>query len=155
MRRQRKILSQFHGVDRLLTSQQESRKKPKNRMPAIRRYFLIPYAGAGRQRIAKIVAVTAAMPDGTGLKRFQKSFRTGFLMWGLPEEHAVTFAAGMAAGGLKAGSSGLFFLPAERPMIRFFMMSVSRTCRWFLPLTGQDWLAVTERPIMEPLICHI
>ncbi len=49
----------------------------------------------------KIVAITAAMPDGTGLKRFQKEYPDRFFDVGIAEEHAVTFAAGLAAGGLK------------------------------------------------------
>ena len=48
-----------------------------------------------------IVAVTAAMPDGTGLTRFSKKFPKRFFDVGIAEQHAVTFAAGMAAGGLK------------------------------------------------------
>ena len=53
------------------------------------------------QRDDKIVAVTAAMPDGTGLKRFQKMFPERFFDVGIAEEHMVTFAAGLAAAGLK------------------------------------------------------
>lgn len=49
----------------------------------------------------KIVAITAAMPDGTGLKRFRNRFPERFFDVGIAEEHAVTFAAGLAAGGLK------------------------------------------------------
>lgn len=49
----------------------------------------------------KIVAVTAAMPDGTGLKRFAKKFPNRFFDVGIAEEHAITSAAGMAAAGLK------------------------------------------------------
>lgn len=49
----------------------------------------------------KIVAVTAAMPDGTGLKRFSRTFPDRFFDVGIAEEHAVTSAAGMAAAGLK------------------------------------------------------
>lgn len=49
----------------------------------------------------KIVAVTAAMPDGTGLSRFQKSYPNRFFDVGIAEEHAITFAAGMAASGYK------------------------------------------------------
>ncbi len=49
----------------------------------------------------KIVAITAAMPDGTGLSRFQKAFPDRFFDVGIAEEHAVTFAAGLAASGLK------------------------------------------------------
>lgn len=48
-----------------------------------------------------VVAITAAMPDGTGLKRFRNMFPDRFFDVGIAEEHAVTFAAGLAAGGMK------------------------------------------------------
>ena len=53
------------------------------------------------QRDERIVAITAAMPDGTGLKRFHNMFPDRFFDVGIAEEHAVTFAAGLAAGGLR------------------------------------------------------
>lgn len=53
------------------------------------------------QRDEKVVAITAAMPDGTGLKRFRNMYPDRFFDVGIAEEHAVTFAAGLAAGGLK------------------------------------------------------
>lgn len=49
----------------------------------------------------RIVAITAAMADGTGLKKFQKVFKNRFFDVGIAEEHAVTFAAGLAAEGYK------------------------------------------------------
>lgn len=49
----------------------------------------------------KVVAITAAMPDGTGLAAFSEKFPERFFDVGIAEEHAVTFAAGLAAGGLK------------------------------------------------------
>ncbi|OUQ15232.1 1-deoxy-D-xylulose-5-phosphate synthase [Lachnoclostridium sp. An14] len=49
----------------------------------------------------RIVAVTAAMPDGTGLSHFAKRFPKRFFDVGIAEEHAVTSAAGMAAAGLR------------------------------------------------------
>ena len=52
-------------------------------------------------REEKVVAVTAAMADGTGLKRFKNMFPERFFDVGIAEEHAVTFAAGLAAAGLK------------------------------------------------------
>ena len=52
-------------------------------------------------RDESIVAITAAMPDGTGLKRFRNMYPDRFFDVGIAEEHAVTFAAGLAAGGLK------------------------------------------------------
>ena len=53
------------------------------------------------QRDENVVAVTAAMPDGTGLKRFRNMYPERFFDVGIAEEHAVTFAAGLAAGGMK------------------------------------------------------
>lgn len=49
----------------------------------------------------RLVAVTAAMPDGTGLKAFSKQYPDRFFDVGIAEQHAVTSAAGMAAAGLK------------------------------------------------------
>lgn len=51
-------------------------------------------------RNENVVAITAAMPDGTGLKRFANMYPDRFFDVGIAEEHAVTFAAGLAAGGL-------------------------------------------------------
>ena len=50
----------------------------------------------------KVVAITAAMADGTGLKRFRNMYPDRFVDAGIAEEHAVTFAAGMAIGGYKS-----------------------------------------------------
>ncbi len=49
----------------------------------------------------KIVAITAAMPFGTGLSDFMKQFPERFFDVGIAEEHAVTFAAGLAMGGFR------------------------------------------------------
>lgn len=49
----------------------------------------------------RIVAITAAMPDGTGLARFARKFPSRFFNVGIAEQHAVTFAAGLAASGSK------------------------------------------------------
>lgn len=53
------------------------------------------------RRDKNVVAITAAMPDGTGLKRFSGIYPKRFFDVGIAEQHAVTFAAGLAAGGLK------------------------------------------------------
>lgn len=52
------------------------------------------------ERNPKVCAITAAMPDGTGLKRFRNAYPERFFDVGIAEEHAVTFAAGLAAGGM-------------------------------------------------------
>ena len=53
------------------------------------------------EKHSNLVAITAAMPDGTGLKRFRSEFPDRFYDVGIAEQHAVTFAAGLAVGGMK------------------------------------------------------
>lgn len=53
------------------------------------------------ERDKRIVAITAAMPDGTGLTDFARRFPRRFFDVGIAEQHAVTLAAGMAAAGLR------------------------------------------------------
>lgn len=53
------------------------------------------------ERDGRICAVTAAMCDGTGLVRFKQSFPDRFFDVGIAEEHALTFCAGLAAGGMR------------------------------------------------------
>ncbi len=77
----------------------EQKKSPSN-APSYTKVFaqsLIREA----EKDDKIVAVTAAMPDGTGLNLFAERFPTRCFDVGIAEQHAVTFSAGMAAGGLK------------------------------------------------------
>ena len=56
---------------------------------------------AQAERDDRIVAITAAMPDGTGLNLFAERFPRRCFDVGIAEQHAVTFAAGLAAGGMK------------------------------------------------------
>ncbi|MCV2863315.1 1-deoxy-D-xylulose-5-phosphate synthase [Defluviimonas sp. WL0075] len=77
----------------------EQKKAPSN-APAYTKVFaqsLVKQA----ERDDKIVAITAAMPDGTGLNLFAERFPKRCFDVGIAEQHAVTFAAGMAAAGLK------------------------------------------------------
>jgi 1-deoxy-D-xylulose-5-phosphate synthase len=53
------------------------------------------------QEDERIIGITAAMADGTGLDRFKKAFPSRFYDVGIAEQHAVTFAAGMATEGMK------------------------------------------------------
>ena len=50
---------------------------------------------------SKVVAITAAMKDGTGLNQFEQRYPERFFDVGIAEQHAVTFAAGLAAAGMK------------------------------------------------------
>ena len=89
----------FHGVSKfnIVTGTQ---KKNKNSPPSYTNIFadtLIKIA----KKDKKIVAITAAMPSGTGLDKFEKIFPNRFFDVGIAEQHAVTFAAGLAAEGMK------------------------------------------------------
>ena len=89
----------YHGVAKFDVVTGEQKKAPSN-APSYTAVFadaLIREAEAD----ARIVAVTAAMPDGTGLDRFGKRFPARTFDVGIAEQHAVTFCAGMAAAGLK------------------------------------------------------
>ena len=88
----------FHGVGPFVIQTGEPKKKKQ--YPDYTDIFssaLIRLAAKDE----RIVAVTAAMPDGTGLSAFRKRFPKRFFDVGIAEQHAVTSAAGMAAGGLK------------------------------------------------------
>ena len=89
----------YHGVSKFNVVTGEQAKAPPG-PPSYTKVFadaLIQEA----ERDSKIVAVTAAMPSGTGLDRFAKTFPTRTFDVGIAEQHAVTFAAGMATEGMK------------------------------------------------------
>jgi len=89
----------YHGVSKFdIISGEQSKSKPN--APAYTSVFgkaLVSEAS----RDHRIVAVTAAMPAGTGINLMQKEFPQRTFDVGIAEQHAVTFAGGMAAGGLK------------------------------------------------------
>jgi 1-deoxy-D-xylulose-5-phosphate synthase len=74
--------------------------KPKPNAPSYTGVFADSLIEAA-QADEKVVAVTAAMPSGTGLNKFQAAFPERCFDVGIAEQHAVTFAAGMACEGLK------------------------------------------------------
>ncbi len=74
--------------------------KAKSNAPSYTKVFANALI-AEAERDDRIVAVTAAMPDGTGLNLFAERFPRRCFDVGIAEQHAVTFSAGMAAGGLK------------------------------------------------------
>ena len=89
----------YHGVGKfnVVTGEQV---KSSSKVPSYTKVFansLIKHA----KKDKNVVAVTAAMPSGTGLDLFQKEFPQRTFDVGIAEQHAVTFAAGMAARGLK------------------------------------------------------
>ncbi len=88
-----------HGVSKfdVLTGEQT---KAKSNAPAYTKVF----AGALLEEAARddrVCAVTAAMPDGTGLNLFAERYPSRCFDVGIAEQHGVTFAAGLAAGGMK------------------------------------------------------
>ena len=89
----------YHGVNRfdVLTGAQD---KPKANAPSYTSVFAKSLV-AEAERDDKIVAVTAAMPAGTGLDLFEKAFPDRMFDVAIAEQHAVTFAAGLACEGYK------------------------------------------------------
>ena len=89
----------FHGLGRFDPDTGEA-KKSVGEVPSYTQVF-----GETLLRLAqddpKIVAITAAMPDGTGLVDFRHDFPDRFYDVGICEQHAVTFAAGLAMGGMR------------------------------------------------------
>jgi 1-deoxy-D-xylulose-5-phosphate synthase len=89
----------FHGVGSFEVKTGNSNTK-KNSIPTYTEVF-----GETMVKLAKddekIIAVTAAMPEGTGLIEFSKSYPDRFFDVGIAEQHGVTFAAGMATEGFK------------------------------------------------------
>lgn len=88
----------FHGVGKFNVETGESAPKPDT--PTYTDIFSKHLCKCA-VRDEKIVAITAAMPYGTGLARFKERFPKRFFDVGIAEGHAVTFAAGLAQGGMK------------------------------------------------------
>lgn len=89
----------YHGVSKfnVVTGAQV---KPQANAPTYTRVFADSLVQEAKKD-DKIVAITAAMPDGTGLDRFGKVFPERVFDVGIAEQHAVTFAAGLATEGFK------------------------------------------------------
>lgn len=89
----------MHGVAKfdIVTGNQF---KPKSTLPAYTKVFAKSLI-AEAEKDDKIVGITAAMPDGTGMDLFGKAFPTRMFDVGIAEQHAITFAAGLAAEGFK------------------------------------------------------
>jgi len=89
----------YHGVAKfdVISGKQH---KGKSNAPSYTSVFGQQLVEEGR-RDDKIVGITAAMPDGTGLTKFMEEFPDRTFDVGIAEQHAVTFAAGLAAEGMK------------------------------------------------------
>ena len=89
----------YHGVSKFNVSTGEQ-KKSKSNIPSYTNVFaetLIKHA----EQDTKIIGITGAMPSGTGLNLFEKKFPERTFDVGIAEQHAVTFAAGLATEGYK------------------------------------------------------
>ncbi|MEC7143750.1 MAG: 1-deoxy-D-xylulose-5-phosphate synthase [Pseudomonadota bacterium] len=89
----------YHGVSKFNISTGEQ-SKSKSNTPSYTKVFaetLIKHA----EQDTKIVGITGAMPSGTGLNLFEKKFPDRMFDVGIAEQHAVTFAAGLASEGYK------------------------------------------------------
>lgn len=90
--------SRFHGVEPFdIRTGKPLRKKVNPTYTDVFSQTICQLA----EECPRMVAITAAMPDGTGLNAFRKRFPKRFFDVGIAEQHAVTSAAGMAAAGLK------------------------------------------------------
>ena len=89
----------FHGVTKfnIATGEQEKPKKSNISYTKVYSNSLIECAKNDKD----IVAITAAMPSGTGLDKFKDHFPDRFFDVGIAEQHAVTFSAGLAIEGMK------------------------------------------------------
>ena len=87
----------FHGVGKFYVSTGEPVEAPKISFTEVFGKSLVELS----QSRPEVVAITAAMPGGTGLKYFAKAYPERFYDVGIAEQHAVTLAAGMAGNGLK------------------------------------------------------
>ena len=88
-----------HGVSKFDVITGEQKKAPSN-APSYTKVFAQALMDEAA-RNDKVCAVTAAMPDGTGLNLFAERFPSRCFDVGIAEQHGVTFAAGLAAGGMK------------------------------------------------------
>jgi 1-deoxy-D-xylulose-5-phosphate synthase len=89
----------YHGVQKFDVVTGEQAKSPAG-PPSYTGVFAQALI-AEATRDDKIVAITAAMPSGTGLDKFQQAFPSRTFDVGIAEQHAVTFAAGLAAQGMR------------------------------------------------------
>ncbi|MEO9190370.1 MAG: 1-deoxy-D-xylulose-5-phosphate synthase [Acetobacteraceae bacterium] len=89
----------YHGVSKFNVITGEQAKAPPG-PPGYTKVFAEALISEA-ERDSNIVAITAAMPSGTGLDRFAKKFPDRIFDVGIAEQHAVTFAAGLATEGMK------------------------------------------------------
>ena len=122
-----KFPAKFHGIG-AFTPESGLLRSKKNQQT------FSDVAGASLEKAAekdpRVVAITAAMPDGTGLSTFERRFPKRFFDVGIAEQHAVTFAAGQAAAGLKP-----YFAVYSSFLQRAYDQVIHDVCLQKLPVT--------------------
>jgi len=112
----------YHGVSKFNIATGEQKKTQSN-APSYTKVFaetLIKHA----EQDTKIIGITGAMPSGTGLNLFEKRFPDRTFDVGIAEQHAVTFAAGLATEGYKPYAA-IYSTFLQRAMTKSFMMLLS------------------------------
>jgi 1-deoxy-D-xylulose-5-phosphate synthase len=92
--------ARFHGVSPFIVETGEARGHHQQNPPTFTEVFGETLCQLARED-KRIIAITAAMQNGTGLEKFSKEFPDRFYDIGIAEQHAVTFAAGLALEGMK------------------------------------------------------
>ena len=100
------------------------------------------------------MAITAAMASGTGLEKFANVYPKRFFDVGIAEQHAVTFAAGLATEGMLPVVAVIPPFYKEH-MTRYCMMSVYKIFTWFLLWIDRALWDRMEKPIRVYLIFPI
>ena len=101
----------YHGVTKFDVITGEQKKSP-SKTPSYTKVFadtLIQHA----EKDTKIIGITAAMPSGTGMDLFGKKFPDRMFDVGIAEQHAITFAAGLATEGYKPYAAIYSTFPSE------------------------------------------
>lgn len=117
----------FHGTPPFFVETGETRKTAS--LPSFGQ-VMAEELSAMAEEDSRIVAITAAMPSGTGLQHFQEKHPQRMLDVGIAEEHAVTLAAGLAAGGMKP-----YFAVYATFFQRSFDQMIHDVCLQRLPVT--------------------
>jgi 1-deoxy-D-xylulose-5-phosphate synthase len=137
-----KSADKYHGVVKfdVATGAQQKSKTAAPQYTKVYAESLIKEA----RKDEKIVAITAAMPSGTGLDLFQKEFPHRTFDVGIAEQHGVTFAAGLATEGLS--HSRQFIRPSCSALtIRSCTTSQFSACRCDSVWIAPDWSAPTAQ----------
>jgi len=138
----------YHGVSAfdVVTGEQTKSKPNAPSYTSVFAQALIAEA----EKDETVVAITAAMPSGTGLDKFADKFPARTFDVGIAEQHAVTFAAGLATEGMKP--SQRFIQPScSAPMTKWCMMSPFKTYRFASPLTAPVW----SEPMVQRMQVHL